>query len=56
MFGVLLSYLWHFRNLEGRIKRVGTFSLIARGERWIPIFGHFEANLSYGGGRSGSGM
>lgn len=31
MFGVLLSYLWHFRNLEKRIEGVGTFTLIGAG-------------------------
>lgn len=31
MFGVFISYLWHFRNLEKRIEGVGTVTLIGAG-------------------------
>jgi peptidoglycan/LPS O-acetylase OafA/YrhL len=31
MFGVFISYLWHFRNLEERMREVGTITLIGMG-------------------------
>jgi peptidoglycan/LPS O-acetylase OafA/YrhL len=53
MFGVLLSYLWHFRNLRARIERLPTTALLAVGMlllapafvfeleqfKFVPVFG-----------------